>query len=191
MLDIETLATVPGAVILSIAAVEFDIETGKTGREFFWKIDLKDSMENGFIIDPETLLWWLEQDPEVLKQNIKPDGMTKPLRMVMEDIVHTFNYSLDKDIQVWGNSNRFDLGILIPYVQKVTNTPIWKYSKERDVRTLVSLNPDIKGEVVAQAKLDGADLHNPIVDCKVQIEYCTKIYNSLKNNQNGIQEDSN
>lgn len=191
MLDIETLATVPGAVILSIAAVEFDIETGNTGREFFWKIDLKDSMENGFMIDPDTLLWWLEQDPEVLKQNIKPDGMTKPLRMVMEDIVHTFNYSLDKDIQVWGNSNRFDLGILIPYVQKVTNIPIWKYSKERDVRTLVSLNPDIKGEVVAQAKLDGADLHNPIVDCKVQIEYCTKIYNSLKNNQNGIQEDSN
>lgn len=187
MLDIETLATVPGAVILSIAAVEFDIETGKTGREFFWKIDLKDSMANGFFIDPETLLWWLEQDPEVLKQNIKPDGMTKPLRMVMEDIVHTFNYTLDKDIQVWGNSNRFDLGILIPYIQKVTNTPIWKYSKERDVRTLVSLNPDIKGEVVAQAKEDGADLHNPIVDCKVQIEYCTKIYKSLKNNQDEIQ----
>jgi len=191
MLDIETLATVPGAVILSIAAVEFDIETGKTGREFFWKIDLKDSMANGFFIDPDTLLWWLEQDPEVLKQNIKPDGLTKPLKMVMEDIVHTFRYSLDKDIQVWGNSNRFDLGILIPYVQKVTNTPIWKYSKERDVRTLVSLNPDIKGEVVAQAKEDGADLHNPIVDCKVQIEYCTKIYNSLKPNQDGIQEDSN
>ena len=191
MLDIETLATVPGAVILSIAAVEFDIETGKTGREFFWKIDLKDSMANGFFIDPDTLLWWLEQDPEVLKQNIKPDGLTKPLKMVMEDIVHTFRYSLDKDIQVWGNSNRFDLGILIPYVQKVTNTPIWKYSKERDVRTLVSLNPDIKGEVVVQAKEDGADLHNPIVDCKVQIEYCTKIYNSLKPNQDGIQEDSN
>lgn len=187
MLDIETLATVPGAVILSIAAVEFEIETGKTGREFFWKIDLKDSMANGFHIDPDTLLWWLEQDPEVLKQNIKPDGMTKPLRMVMEDIVHTFNYTLDKDIQVWGNSNRFDLGILIPYIQKVTNTPIWKYSKERDVRTLVSLNPDIKGEVVAKAKEEGQDLHNPIVDCKLQIEYCSKIYKSLKNNQDEIQ----
>lgn len=180
MLDIETLGTDPGAVILSIAAVEFELETGKTGREYFWKIDLRDSMKNGFVINPDTLLWWMEQDPEVFKQNITPDKETHSVKLVMEDIVSVFRYSLDKNIQVWGNSNRFDLGILIPYLWKVTGTPIWKFSKERDVRTLVALNPDIKGEVIEQAKKDNLDLHNPIIDCKLQIEYCSKIYNSLK-----------
>lgn len=181
MFDLETLATEPNAVILSIGAVEFDLETGKTGREFFWKIDIRDSVKNGFIIDPDTLLWWLDQDIEVFKQSIKPDGGTQTLEEVIKDMINVFKYTLDPDIQVWGNSNRFDLGIIIPYIKLFSDKPIWKYSKERDVRTLVSLNPDIKGEVVAKAKEEGKDLHNPIVDCKVQIEYCHKIYKSLKN----------
>jgi hypothetical protein len=180
MLDIETLGTQPGAVIISVAAVEFDLETGKTGREFFWKIDLVDSMKHGFIIDPNTLLWWMSQDPKVFKQNITPDGNTQPVNLVVNDMINVLKYSLDKNIQIWGNSNRFDLGILLPYIKTVTVEPVWKYSKERDVRTLAALKPEIKGECVAKAKKDGLDLHNPIVDCKLQIEYCSKIYNSLR-----------
>lgn len=180
MLDIETLGTEPGAVILSIAAVEFDLESGKTGKEFFWKIDLKDSMDNGFQINPDTLLWWLGQDLNVFKKNVEPDAFTHPVKVVMEDMISVFKYTLDANIHVWGNSNRFDMGILIPYIKTVTDKPVWRYSKERDVRTLVSFNPDIKGQVMLRAKEDGLDLHNPIVDCKLQIEYCSRIYSSLK-----------
>lgn len=185
MLDIETLGTDPGAVILSIAFVEFDIETGKTGKEWMAKIALEDSVNHGFKIDPATLRWWLEQDPAVLKDNISiPSGQESicTVETVIAELIAYFDIYFDKDVKVWGNSNRFDMGILIPYIQKITNRPIWKYSKERDVRTLVALNPDIKGEVVAKAKEDGQDLHNPIVDCKLQIEYCSKIWNSLKSN---------
>lgn len=180
MLDLETLSTEPGGVILTIAAIEFNLETGETGREFLWKINLKDSVEAGFKIDPDTLIWWLKQNPEVFKDNVIPDGMTQPLKVVMEDIVNVFRYTLSPKICVWGNSNRFDLGILIPYLNQVTDRPVWRFSNERDVRTLVALCPEIKAEVVKQAKADNLDLHNPIVDCKVQIEYCTKIYNTLK-----------
>jgi len=179
MLDIETLGTDPGAVILSIAAVEFDLESGKTGREYLWKIDIKDSMKHGFVIDPDTLLWWVGQNPEVFKSNILPDGLTLPIKPVVEDIINVFKYALSPKIHVWGNSNRFDMGILIPYLRVITDKPIWKYSNERDVRTLVSFNPFIKGEVVEKAKKDNLDLHNPIIDCKLQIEYCSKIYNSI------------
>lgn len=183
MLDIETLGTDPGAVILSIAAVEFDLETGKTGKEFYSKIQLEDSIKHGFEINPATLKWWLEQDPEVLKENITIPKGTEDLctvKAVMSELIAHFEYVYAPKVHVWGNSNRFDMGILIPYLRIITDKPIWKYSNERDVRTLVSFNPDIKGEVLAQAKKDNLDLHNPIIDCKLQIEYCSKIYNSLK-----------
>lgn len=184
MLDIETLGRDPGAVILSIAAVEFDLETGKTGKEFYSKIQLEDSVKHGFEINPATLRWWLEQDPAVLKENITIPKGTESLstvQAVMSELVAHFEYVYSPEVHVWGNSNRFDMGILIPYIKKVTDRPLWKYSKERDVRTLVSFNPDIKGECTEQAKKDGKDLHNPIVDCKLQIEYCSRIYNSIKN----------
>ena len=183
MLDIETLGTDPGAVILSIAAVEFDLETGKTGKEFYSKIQLEDSIKHGFEINPATLRWWLEQDPEVLKENITIPKGTEDLctvKAVMSELIAHFEYVYAPKVHVWGNSNRFDMGILIPYLRIITDKPIWKYSNERDVRTLVSFNPDIKGEVLEQAKKDNLDLHNPIIDCKLQIEYCSKIYNSLK-----------
>jgi exodeoxyribonuclease VIII len=102
--------------------------------------------------------------------------------MVMEDFLSVIKYSLDPDICVWGNSNRFDLGLLEPYIKTISEELPWKFRNERDVRTLVSFNPDIKGEVIEQARKDGLDLHNPIVDCKLQIEYCHKIYKSLRYN---------
>ena len=185
MLDIETLGVDPGAVILSIAMVEFDLSTGATGREFFWKINLEDSMKNGFIINPKTLKWWLGQNIEVFKQNIeltKAELPNSTIKQVMLEIRNVFMYSLASGIEVWGNSNRFDLGILIPYLQSQGHNNLWSYSNERDVRTLVALNPDIKGKVLEKAKLDNLDLHNPIVDCKVQIDYCSQIFRSLKGN---------
>ena len=185
MLDIETLGTDPGAVILSIAAVEFELDTGKTGREFFWKIDLEDSVRHGFNIDPATLKWWLGQNPEVLKQNIEIEkgGLANSqVEYVMQEICSLFLYSFSTDVKVWGNSNRFDMGILAPYFKATNSRLPWKYSCERDVRTLVSFAPDIKGVVVVKAKEDGLDLHNPIIDCKLQIEYCSRIYNSLNHN---------
>lgn len=182
MLDIETLGTEPGAVILSIAAVEFDLETGETGKEFFAQIDLEDSVQHGFNIDPKTLKWWLEQNPEVLKQNISiPKGSESicTVKSVISELEAHFKYVYSNNVKVWGNSNRFDMGLLIPYIQKVTNKPLWKYSNERDVRTLVSFAPQIKETTIIKAKEDNIDLHNPIVDCKVQIEYCSKIFQSL------------
>ena len=41
MLDLETMGTKSNSAIISIGAVEFDILTGKTGREFYRNVSLQ------------------------------------------------------------------------------------------------------------------------------------------------------
>lgn len=41
MIDTETLGRTPGSVVRSVAAIEFDPQTGETGRRKVWKIDLQ------------------------------------------------------------------------------------------------------------------------------------------------------
>ena len=40
MLDIETHGKDAGCVVVSIGAVRFDVQTGKTGKEFHQKLDI-------------------------------------------------------------------------------------------------------------------------------------------------------
>jgi len=175
MIDLETLGNKSGCVITSIAAVEFDLYSGLTGREFYKTISIDSCLKTGLFIQEDTLKWWFDQDKEAQLGMFKD---TSSLQNVLHDF-RTFITSLGtKDLQVWGNSNRFDLGILAQayYVNGDKEIP-WKYTLERDVRTLVMFVPKIK----AAEQFIGVK-HNPIDDCKHQISYCSKIYSLLMEN---------
>ncbi len=45
MLDIETMGNESFSSIVSIGALEFNIETGKTGKEFYVNVDLQSCMD--------------------------------------------------------------------------------------------------------------------------------------------------
>ena len=67
MIDLETLGTTPGSVILSVAAVPFVRGPGSTrsrrrANAFYAKISLKDSLRRGFSVDADTLVWWMGQN---------------------------------------------------------------------------------------------------------------------------------
>ena len=64
MLDLETMGTGPDAAIIAIAAVEFDRETGKLGREFYEVVDLASAMAAGSTVEASTILWWMQQSDE-------------------------------------------------------------------------------------------------------------------------------
>jgi hypothetical protein len=55
MIDIETLDTAKTAVILAIAAVEFNLQTGEIGRTFYEKVDIGSQSKHGRTIDGDTL----------------------------------------------------------------------------------------------------------------------------------------
>ena len=67
MLDIETMGNESFSSIVSIGALEFDIETGKTGKEFYVNVDLQSCMDLGLIVNASTVMWWLNQNEQARK----------------------------------------------------------------------------------------------------------------------------
>jgi len=183
MVDIETLGTRPGKIILSVGAVFFDLATGETGNQFYYKINLIDSINHGFTIDTDTVGWWAAQKPEALKEALsgiynKNNTIHKFVNAFSRWIVSS---SDPADIEVWGNSARFDLGMLEPYFEAVKQDFPWRHYKERDVRTLVAFREDIKLKHITNEAGENITTHNPVEDCFSQIRYCSEIYSTLNN----------
>lgn len=174
MLDLETMGNSSNSVIASIGAVEFDIKTGETGREFYERIDIQSCLNAGLVVNGSTIKWWLGQSDAARAEICKAgDG----LRNVLEKF-KSFMGCLDK-VEIWGNGARFDIGILEDAYKATYDEVIlpWDFRMERDVRTLVSFAPNIKEHYPFTGTT-----HNPIDDCKHQIGYCSAIWQKLNTN---------
>lgn len=177
MVDIETFGTKSNSVIVSIAAVCFDLETGKTGSLFHMDVSAEDCVKNGLKIDADTFMWWLKQEEEA-KRKITEVKDSKTLKIALLNFAKFIYDYCPPDVQVWGNSARFDCGLLENAFDVIGLKLPWKHYNERDVRTLVMLNPEIKKNM----PFDGIP-HYAIDDCKHQINYCSAIKKSIRLNQ--------
>ena len=168
MIDLETMGTKSNSAIISIGAVEFDILTGKTGREFYRNVSLQSCISLGLIVDADTIMWWMEQSQDARK------SLTEGKVISIQQALIDFGEFCDKEYQIWGNSARFDLGLLENAYDKAMLSIPWKFSRERCVRTLVSFNPEIKNNL----EFTGT-VHNALADCYHQIKYCNLTWISL------------
>lgn len=176
MVDIESLGTEVDSVILSISAVEFDIETGETHREFEVFIDIDSSIEAGRKISQSTLLWWMSQEKEARERVFSKEIERKPFLQAINEFYRWEGFC--QKVYVWANSPRFDLG-MIECNNSQTYEP-WGFWNERDVRTLVSLAPWFKDE----EEFVGTK-HYGIDDCKHQIKYVSKTWNYINDKIDG------
>jgi hypothetical protein len=180
MIDLETLGKNSNSVILSIAAVQFDIETGQIGKQFRREIQIQSCLNAGLKIDADTLLWWLDQSEEaraVFQKTREGETLQKALIMFTA-FLNSMKTPID-ELSLWGNSARFDLGLLTDAYKAIGGEIPWNFFNELDVRTLVRFRPGIKEIEKAAAKAAGLVLHDPIVDCHVQINYCTRTFQTL------------
>lgn len=171
MLDIETMGNYSYSSILSIGALEFDIESGKTGKEFYVNVDLQSCMDLGLIVNASTIMWWMQQNEQARKD------LSERKSLPIKDALLEFSKFCNTDYQIWGNSARFDCGILQNAYNKAGISIPWDFRKERCVRTLVSFKPEIKDNT----EFNGTK-HNSLSDCYFQVEYCSKIYKHLNLN---------
>lgn len=168
MLDIETMGSESFSSIVSIGALEFDIETGDTGKEFYVNVDLQSCLNLGLTVHALTIAWWLSQSDQARKDLL--DGKT----LSIQEALLEFSEFCNKDYQIWGNSARFDCGILQNAYNKVGVPIPWDFRKERCVRTLVSFKPEVK-DLFPRDTTE----HNALGDCYHQVGYCSKIWNSM------------
>lgn len=172
MIDIETMGTKSYSAIISIAAVEFNIETGIIGQTFYQNISLQSNVSNGLVIDPDTVIWWIGQNEAARKKlSENPSELIQTLLLLDQYLV-----SCGPDAKLWGNPARFDLGLLENAYQTAFLKSPWEHYNERCLRTLSSLRPEIKKRTIRK----GPE-HDATADCLFQIEYAVAIWKEINN----------
>lgn len=169
MLDIETMGNESFSSIVSIGALEFDIQTGETGKEFYVNVDLQSCVNLGLIINPSTVMWWMRQSDQARKDFVEGEKVS------IQTALFEFSKFCNQDYQIWGNTPRFDCGILQNAYNKVGISIPWDFRKERCLRTLVSFRPEIKDNFPS---IETA--HNALSDCYFQVGYCSETWRAIR-----------
>lgn len=173
MLDLETMSTGDDAVLTGIGAVEFNIETGERGREFYEKVDIQSCLDLGMTVDGSTIYWWLEQSEAARMELIRD---RKSIQQVLFKMSHWFA-ACHPNFQIWGNGKSFDLPKLRTAFTKVSQSTPWHYYNERDVRTMVMLRPGVKDSIPFKGIK-----HHAISDCRYQIDLVCEIWEVMQSN---------
>lgn len=172
MVDLETLGTKPTSVFLSLAAIQFDIDTGQTGKLFDEHIELETALRYGLTMNASTIEWWMKQDADTRRQMFNNKLPLSTVLIKFSNFIHEMSVDLNvpEPLLFWGNSASFDLGILGNAFDVVDIERPWKYSDERCYRTVTKLFPDVGKDI------ENKHNHVPLADCFYQIARLHKVW---------------
>ena len=83
MVDLETLATSPDAVILTIGAVTFDPASNKIFDKLYYRVDVESCDRLGMTVNDDTVEWWSKQAADVQTEAFAEDNRV-PIEEVIE-----------------------------------------------------------------------------------------------------------
>jgi hypothetical protein len=178
MWDIESLDTLPSAVVLSIGAVAFNLEDSDTeaslskdSRCFYTGLAMQDQMDEGRTVDAATLKWWLKQGTEA--QTVFWDGT----RSVITGLSQLHRFCVSHKIKyIWGNGNMFDnvaIRSLYNDFDMASSYPV-SFRADMDLRTLKLLAPE-------ETHIERVGtVHNALDDAKYQVLKAQSYYRSLR-----------
>lgn len=154
MLDLETMGTRPGDVILSIGACLFTPTEGITS-EIHITIDPESSKAAGLRAQKSTIEWWSKQDPATRAEAFKGE-------LSLESALTQFSMWLPKEnVLMYGNSANFDNALLAAAYRAMKMEVPWKYWNDRCYRTLAAMFMKSRVEQVGNK-------HNALNDAKTQ-----------------------
>lgn len=170
MIDLETLGTQPGSVILSIGAVLFDPAkpVGECLGDELYVVVSRQSCEAAKLeVSQDTLEWWERQSPEariVLTQALGEDSTA--IGAALKELADF----IPVGAKVWSNGANFDQPLLdVAYNRCGISLP-WKYWNSRCYRTILSL---CKNEKAIRPETVLA--HNALEDAKWQARHMVNV----------------
>lgn len=170
MLDLETLGTAPGCVVLSIGACAFN-EDGPQ-RSMYAVLSTPAQKKLGLLEDPDTAIWWSKQSDkakEVLLESEK--RKSSPIHELVLFNQFLANLGTSK-VRVWGNGADFDNPILLAVYRAVKLKHGWGPYSNRCYRTLKSFAPDMKMNRAGTH-------HNALDDATSQAMHATQVLSAL------------
>jgi DNA polymerase III epsilon subunit-like protein len=162
MLDLETLGTRPGSVIVAIGACKF---AGRgAGDTFYARVDPASCERVGLRMDAETVTWWLRQGEEARKELTKRG---EPLPRVLRRFARWVG---DKTADVWGNGANFDNALLGAAYDAAGIPRPWHWMNDRCYRTAKAILPRVPAR--------GAErTHHALADAVRQAEHLLAMFN--------------
>lgn len=167
MVDLETLGLGSRAIVVSIGAVRFNIETGKEIGRFYRTLSVYEQEKVGRTMEAKTVLWWMYQSDAA-----RNALMTKPAYVV--DALADFARFLGAAEGLWGNGVVADnlwLGTL--YDDFGLRRP-WTYKQDRCFRTMKEMFP------VDMEPMQTTE-HHALDDAVYQYKWLMKIMEKIKN----------
>ena len=166
MVDLETMAVSPNAVVLTLGAVHFNPYGNGYSDKLYLKLSIDDQDALSREVDPNTLDWWARQDKAIMEEAFSPDDRVSVSDAV--DQFHKFAWGCDK---FWSHGAVFDLMILEDMYRQVNRTPPWEFWRCRDTRTLFDLaDPEMEKSV---------EQHNALFDAIRQAKGVQTVYRKL------------
>ncbi len=175
MLDIETLATGPNAVMLTIGAIRFDPFSDDSNSyngdvitmdTFYRRVDPESFTWPEAHIDDGTLEWWSKQSEEV-REEAFTELDRHDIRVVMQDL---FKWMQQGYHSVWANGPAFDIVILETINKHIERGNPWKYWQVKDARTVYGL---------VEHDRPNPRLHHALWDCWSQIVALQSCFRNL------------
>jgi exodeoxyribonuclease VIII len=168
MLDLETLGTKPGCIVLSVGAVAFGPD--RLGDEFYAVLNVEQQEAEGLTRDPATCAWWEKQSKKARRIFSEPQI---DLGEALTDF-STFCARLGapSKIRMWGNGSDFDNPILQAVYEAASRKQPWGTYRNRCYRTLKGLAPSV-------GLVRGGTHHNALDDAKTQAAHAVRILHDL------------
>lgn len=143
MLDLETMGLTPDAAIVAIGAVEFDITTKSLGRKFYAAVDLESSVTNGGVMDPSTVMWWVQQGVAA-RAALSMDTVPLPVALgYFSKWIREGEGEEPYQVKVWGNGAAFDNVVLASAYRNTGLRQPQKFWNDRCYRTVKAQYPDV------------------------------------------------
>ena len=173
-IDLETLDTIPTAVVLSCGLVAFDPNTGEIiDKQYTRFIKLDEQVARGRTISPSTVCWWAGQSDEARRVMTDREDAGNDTVSGLHGI-DTF-FGQHAPVGVWGNGSDFDNAILGALFRSFGQRPPWSYSLNYCMRTLKNL---LLPKEFVKPKRVGTH-HNALDDAEFQANYISAICKAL------------
>lgn len=168
MLDLETLGSAPGSVVVAIGAVRMDLDAMTLGATYYAVIDPVSAQRCGLTIDAGTVQWWLRQS-EAARAAIVSPAEQMPLDAALTD----FAAWIGRDAVVWGNGAGFDNVLLRQAYAAAGIACPWSHRNDRCYRTVKALAPHVEMQRVGVH-------HHAEADAISQADHLVRIMKAMR-----------
>jgi hypothetical protein len=163
MLDLETMSLAPNAALVSIGAVLMT-PRGEEINNFYRSISLASSVDAGLHIDPNTVMWWMQQSDRARGALAI---QARPLHEVLRDFAQWADVQEPSGglVGVWGNGAASDNVWLAEAYRAAGQPRPWSHKQDRCYRTFRAMHRDVADPPPSEAE------HDALADARWQARY--------------------